>query len=62
MDELPDLTQLSAAEKDQLIRERWSLARTLTDQVTSLQAQGKELEARLAQNSRNSSQPRPRMG
>ena len=57
MEELPDLTQLSAAEKDQLIRERRSLERTLTDQVTSLQAQGKELEARLAQNSRTSSKP-----
>ena len=58
MDELPDLTRLSVVEKDQLIRELWSLrgwVRDLTAQGTALQTKVLELEARLAQNSRNSS-------
>jgi transposase len=57
MDELPDLNRLNVAEKDELIRELWSLVRNLTAQVTSLQGKVQELEARLAQNSRNSSKP-----
>ena len=57
MDELPDLSRLNVAEKDELIRELWSLVRTLTAQVTSLQGKVQELEARLAQNSRHSSKP-----
>ncbi|MBN8520159.1 MAG: hypothetical protein J0L71_20425 [Candidatus Accumulibacter sp.] len=57
MDELPDLSRLSVAEKDQLIRDLWSWVRSLTVQVTTLQAKGDELVARLAQNSRNSSKP-----
>lgn len=60
MDELPDLARLSAAEKDELIRELWplrALVRDLAAQVTALQAKVMELEARLAQNSRNSSKP-----
>lgn len=57
MDELPDLSRLNVAEKDELIRELWSLVRNLTAQVTSLQGKVQELEARLAQNSRNSSKP-----
>jgi transposase len=57
MDELADLSRLNVAEKDQLIRDQWSLVRNLTVQVTSLQTQVVELEARLALNSRNSSKP-----
>jgi transposase len=57
MNELPHLVRLSVAEKDELIRELWSLVRNLTDQVTSLQGKVQELEARLALNSRNSSKP-----
>lgn len=37
MDELPDLSRLSVAEKDQLIRDLWSWVRSLTVQVTTLQ-------------------------
>jgi len=50
MDELPDLARLSVAEKDDLIRELFA-------QVRALMARVVELEARLAQNSRNSSKP-----
>ncbi len=57
MDELPDLDRLSVAEKDDLIRDLWSLVRTLSAQVTTLEAKVVDLEARLAQNSRNSSKP-----
>jgi hypothetical protein len=37
MNELPDLARLSVAEKDQLIRDQWSLVSNLTAQVTRLQ-------------------------
>ena len=60
MDELPNLDRLSVAEKDGLIRELWplrALVRDLVAQVTALQSKVVELEARLAQNSRNSSKP-----
>ena len=57
MDELADLSRLSVAEKDQLIRDQRSLVRKLTLQVSSLQTKVVELEARLALNSRNSSKP-----
>jgi transposase len=57
MDELRDLARLNVAEKDELIRDLWSLVRTLSAQVTTLQTKVLELEARLAQNSRNSSKP-----
>jgi len=50
MNELPDLARLSVAEKDDLIRELFA-------QVRALMARVVELEARLAQNSRNSSKP-----
>ena len=56
MDELPNLEKLSVAEKDLLIRELWPL-RDLVAQVTALQLKVTELEARLSQNSRNSSKP-----
>ena len=50
MNELPDLTRLTGAEKDALIYELFA-------QVITLTAKGIELEARLAMNSRNSSKP-----
>ena len=50
MNELPDLTRLTGAEKDALIYELFA-------QVITLTAAGIELEARLAMNSRNSSKP-----
>jgi transposase len=57
MDELPDLDRFSVAEKDELIRRLWAHVGELTAQVRALQAKVLELEARLAQNSRNSSKP-----
>jgi transposase len=57
MDELPDLSRLNVVEKDELIRELCSWVRNLTAQATTLPTKVLELEARLAQNSRNSSQP-----
>ena len=57
MDKLPDLDRLSVAEKDGLIRELWSVVHDLRAQVSALQVKVVELEARLAQNSRNSSKP-----
>jgi len=57
MNELPDLARLTVGEKDELIRDLWSLVRTLSAQVTTLQTKVLELEAQLAQNSRNSSKP-----
>jgi transposase len=60
MEELPDLSKLSHAQKDALIRELWPLrasVRELAAQVEALRAQVAELESRLAKNSRNSSKP-----
>jgi transposase len=57
MDNLPNIENLSIGEKDQLIRELWSLVRDFSAQVTALQLKITELEARLAVNSRNSSKP-----
>jgi transposase len=59
MDELPDLDRFSVAEKDELIRRLWAHVGELTAQVRALQAKVLELEARLAQNSRNSSKAKP---
>ena len=50
MEPLPDLTQLSATEKDALIEALWV-------RVVALTATVAELQGRLAKNSRNSSQP-----
>ena len=50
MEPLPDLTRLSAAEKDALIGELWARVAALTAAVA-------ELHGRLAKNSRNSSKP-----
>jgi hypothetical protein len=44
MDELPDLSRLNVAEKDELIRDLWSLVLNLTAQVTTLQTKVVELE------------------
>jgi Family of unknown function (DUF6444) len=57
MDELPDLSRLSVAEKDELIRDLWVRVRSLTAQATSLPTKVVEREARLATNSRHSSKP-----
>jgi len=57
---LPDLDNLSVADKDELIRSLFVLAQQvpiLAEQVTSLLAKVAELEGRLALNSRNSSKP-----
>ncbi len=50
MEPLPDLTPLSATEKDALIGELWACVVALTATVA-------ELQGRLAKNSRNSSKP-----
>jgi transposase len=50
MEPLPDLTRLSAAEKDALIEALWA-------RVAALAATVEELKGRLAKNSRNSSKP-----
>lgn len=64
MNELPDLTRLTGAEKDALIYELFAQVITLTAEGIELKAEGIELkakgielEARLAMNSRNSSKP-----
>jgi transposase len=60
METLPDLGQLSVAQKDDLIRELWplrALVLKLSEQVTTLTAKVAELEGRLALNSHNSSKP-----
>ena len=53
MNDLPDLTRLSHAEKDELICRLWPLQ----FELTKLMARVAELEIRLAKNSRNSSKP-----
>jgi len=60
METLPDLGQLSVAQKDDLIRELWplrALVLKLSEQVTALTDKVAELEGRLALNSHNSSKP-----
>jgi transposase len=57
MKTLPDLDQLSHAEKDDLIRTLFALVTALTAQVETLTAKVTELEGRLAKNSSNSSKP-----
>jgi transposase len=57
MDSLPDLDRLSVTEKDELIRALIARVQTLTAEMAALTAKVVELEGRLAQNSRNSSQP-----
>ncbi|CAK0769260.1 hypothetical protein CCP4SC76_5180008 [Gammaproteobacteria bacterium] len=54
---LPNLDQLSVAEKDGLIREQHAQIEDLTVQIGTLTAKVSELEGRLAKNSRNSDKP-----
>ncbi len=60
MRKLPDLTELSPAQKDQLILALWpsqQQVQELMAQMVVLQERIKQLEGRLALNSRNSSKP-----
>ena len=60
MQNLPDLTQLSHTQKDELIRMLWPLQQQvagLMAQVVVMQDRIKQLEGRLALNSKNSSKP-----
>ena len=60
MQNLPDLTQLSHAQKDELIRMLWPLQQQVQDlmaQMVVMQDRIKQLEGQLALNSRNSSRP-----
>lgn len=60
MQNLPDLTQLSHAQKDELIRMLWPLQQQVQDlmaQMAVMQERIKQLEGRLALNSKNSSKP-----
>jgi len=60
MPNLPDLSQLSHGQKDELIKTLWPLQQQVADimaQVVVLQSSIKQLEGRLALNSRNSSKP-----
>lgn len=57
MQNLPDLTQLSHSQKDDLIRVLWSMLQGQAKQIAVLQAQVVELQSRLNKNSRNSSKP-----
>ena len=60
MQNLPDLNQLSHAQKDELIKMLWPLRQQVQDlmaQMAVMQERIKQLEGRLALNSRNSSKP-----
>lgn len=57
MQDLPDLTTLSHAQKDELIVVLWQQVQTLTAQVQQMQAHILHLQGRLSLNSRNSSKP-----
>lgn len=60
MPSLPDLTQLSLAQKDELIRMLWPLQQQVQElmaQVVVMQDHIRQLEGRLALNSKNSSKP-----
>jgi len=60
MQNLPDLSQLSHAQKDDLIRMLWPLqqqVQELLTQMVVMQERIKQLEARLGKNSKNSSKP-----
>ena len=53
MNEIPDLTTLTSEQKDELIRQLFSLL----EEVCKLTARVSELEARVSKNSQNSSKP-----
>ena len=60
MPDLPDLSQLSHAQKDELIRTLWPLQQQVQDlmaQMAVMQERIRQLEGRLAKNSKNSSKP-----
>ena len=60
MENLPDLTTLSHAQKDELIRMLWPLQRQVQDlmaQMVEIQEHIMQLEGRLALNSKNSGKP-----
>jgi transposase len=57
MDELPDLSKLTDAEKDQLLSLLWEQCRLLRAQIPQLETQIKGLKDRLSKNSQNSSKP-----
>lgn len=57
MQELPDLSQLSHSEKDELIRLLWTMLQSQAKQIAALQSQVAELQSKLNKNSRNSSKP-----
>ena len=60
MPSLPDLTQLSVEQKDELIRLLWPLQQQVQDlmaQMVAMQKRITQLEGRLAKNSKNSSKP-----
>ena len=57
MQELPDLSQLSHSQKDELIRLLWSMIQGQAKQIAALQLQVADVQSRLNKNSRNSSKP-----
>ena len=57
MNELPDLSALSHAQKDELIHALWAMVKSLTARVEALEAEVTELKGRLAKDSHNSSKP-----
>ncbi len=57
MQSLPDLTQLSHAQKDEVIGVLWRQVQDLTAQLLVMQEHIGQLEGRLALNSKNSSKP-----
>ena len=57
MDELPDLSALSVAQKDALIITLFEQVKVLTTTVRMLTARVEELEGRLRKDSHNSSKP-----
>lgn len=57
MQNLPDLSELSHAQKDEIIRLLWGQVQNLTAQLLAMQERVVQLEARLSLNSKNSSKP-----
>lgn len=57
MQKLPNLSELSHNEKDELIRLLWSMLQGQSKQVAVLQGQVADLQSRRNKNSRNSSKP-----
>ena len=57
MQKLPDLSQLSHSEKDELIRLLWSMLQSQAKQIAALQAHVADLQSKRNKNSRNSSKP-----